>query len=1031
MKKLNKKTSKLKVNKYQFAGQKDPYSLGSNSVGTSASPMVSEEDIAEAELKMGRALTNTEKTQLAIKKAQDANAEAQQANTESAAKSGLGSLAMAAAKDKDAGILGKFFVPKAPIDAGMAAKTAFDTAATAAPTAASAGYAAPITVAAPYATEGASLIGSASLAPDAAATAVDLTSNTASAAGAAGSTASSTAATAASALPELSGLATAGIGLGLNIGGRIIENKADDENPFTYNNKEGRGNVLGSTMKSAGTGVGLGAAIGSFIPGVGNVIGGAVGGLAGGIAGLIKGKKENEQAEKTKEELWEDQARQASAYNSGFIRSRTSGPETGFGYQGSPNMNMQSTNSFYAKLGGVKPLPGGYEVPIGPNGEVKYIGNTHKQGGILESPTTEVENNETKDMVLMKKGGDTQPKEYFFSEYLKLGGKSFAKIHESMVKKGASQKQIQDLAEKQEKVAGRNPKQIAAYGGVRKYQVAGEKETAVPQMAYDINKPLLGKESMTTEEYDAAVTKYGLGVVDPFEATYKANEEYLNANKNTLTLQNAEDNQNNLFDESGDGTATGPLSGKYLSTKYDKDYATIIGYETSKGKKEREAAATVIKEGATETKDKLIGARDPRLLPQFENAKKNPIWAPENYGTWRNKVNTALNDEATATKVAEYIETYAASKEPFAEQVKRRAAGKTGAELIKIIREEATDNQPGIFHEAVRLALENAKPKDEPKKEDVKVEDVKDETPQPPLEPRFTACPPGQYRNENGVCVAIPKGDIKEGINKSLLFGALQMVPAGYAMLNPYKAAAPIATGPAPASVKGAVLPRVNMNQERAAGIQMARGMQTAIQNQNAGPGGIAAMMATNSKLSDQMLQIASQEQRANLQLAAEEARLGQQASQFNVESGLKSDAMRADIAQFNKKLEVGEKQYKREERLGALEAGVRGAAGIYRDQLQYKAQDRLARAVDETGSYDRFDFIEKALKDRKKKSSPYYGMSEYDITQIAAERFPVNVVAEAPKKPKESKEADNKKKGGVKRYVSRLGQLNYNKTKI
>ena len=257
------------------------------------------------------------------------------------------------------------------------------------------------------------------------------------------------------------------------------------------------------------------------------------------------------------------------------------------------------------------------------------------------------------------------------------------------------------------------------------------------------------------------------------------------------------------------------------------------------------------------------------------------------------------------------------------------------------------------------------------------------------------------------------------------------MVPAGYAMLNPYKTAAPIATGPAPASVKGAVLPRVNMNQERAAGIQMARGMQTAIQNQNAGPGGIAAMMATNSKLSDQMLQIASQEQRANLQLAAEEARLGQQASQFNVESGLKSDAMRADIAQFNKKLEVGEKQYKREERLGALEAGVRGAAGIYRDRLQYQAQDRLARAVDETGSYDRFDFIEKALKDRKKKSSPYYGMSEYDITQIAAERFPVNVVAEAPKKAKESKEADNKKKGGVKRYVSRLGQLNYNKTKI
>jgi hypothetical protein len=216
------------------------------------------------------------------------------------------------------------------------------------------------------------------------------------------------------------------------------------------------------------------------------------------------------------------------------------------------------------------------------------------------------------------------------------------------------------------------------------------------------------------------------------------------------------------------------------------------------------------------------------------------------------------------------------------------------------------------------------------------------------------------------------------------------------------------------------------MNQDRAAATQLTQGIKTAIQNQNAGPGGIAAMMATNSKLNDQMLRIADQEQKANLGLAAEEARLGQQASQFNVEAGLRSDAMRADIAQFNKQVEIGEKQYKREETLGALEAGVRGATGIYRDQLQYKAQDRLARAVDETGSYDRFNFVEKALKDRKKKTSPYYGLTEDEILNIAAEKYPVNIVAPQPK-PK----GENKQKGGVKKYVSRLGQLKYNKTKI
>jgi hypothetical protein len=322
-------------------------------------------------------------------------------------------------------------------------------------------------------------------------------------------------------------------------------------------------------------------------------------------------------------------------------------------------------------------------------------------------------------------------------------------------------------------------------------------------------------------------------------------------------------------------------------------------------------------------------------------------------------------------------------------------------------------------------AIQKQTPPKEPEKPAAKTE-TPAAPPAPKLTEKYQACPPGQYRDRNGNCVAMPKGEIGEGMDKGLLFGAAQMIPAGYALLNPYKPAAPIAVGPGPASVKGALLPRVNMNQERASATQLTQGIKTAIQNQNAGPGGIAAMMATNSKLNDQMLQIADQEQKANLGLAAEEARLGQQASQFNVEAGLKSDAMRADIAQFNKQVEIGEKQYKREERLGALEAGVRGATGIYRDQLQYKAQDRLARAVDETGSYDRFNFVEKALKDRKKKTSPYYGLTEDEILNIAAKKYPVNIVAPQPKPIGESKQ-----KGGVKKYVSRLGQLKYNKTKV
>ena len=94
---------------------------------------------------------------------------------------------------------------------------------------------------------------------------------------------------------------------------------------------------------------------------------------------------------------------------------------------------------------------------------------------------------------------------------------------------------------------------------------------------------------------------------------------------------------------------------------------------------------------------------------------------------------------------------------------------------------------------------------------------------------------------------------------------------------------------------------------------------------------------------------------------------------------------------------------------------------------------------MDETGSFDRYEFKKRALKDSKRKSSPYYGMSEYDINQVTAAMYPSGaVITENSKEEKDKGKGkenndttQNKKKGGVKKYVSRLGQLNYNKIKI
>jgi len=122
------------------------------------------------------------------------------------------------------------------------------------------------------------------------------------------------------------------------------------------------------------------------------------------------------------------------------------------------------------KMGGTK-LPGGEMQPIPGSDAVQFNGQSHEQGGIMLDPQTEVEGGETMDQVNMaKKGGK---RDYFFSDHLKKGGKSFADLHKEILANGGDQEEINMLARMQEKAAGRNPKQVAKLGGVMKYEGGG------------------------------------------------------------------------------------------------------------------------------------------------------------------------------------------------------------------------------------------------------------------------------------------------------------------------------------------------------------------------------------------------------------------------------------------------------------------------------------------------------------------------------------------------------------------------------
>ena len=307
-------------------------------------------------------------------------------------------------------------------------------------------------------------------------------------------------------------------GTGLALAGQGIQTLSDDKDAKKYN----AGEITGGLMKGAGKGLGMAGALGAVAPAL------AIPGLGWAAAGIglgaaaIKMKRDKNKAVKEDQMFQKSRQDVLNAQDQLFRQNRTmTGTDQGF------NIGMSQSNSYipgnqtmykkggemikradgsYSQRGlwdnirankgsGKKPTKqmleqekkikaeekkkGGYIKPL-PGGAVEFVGPKHSKGGIMLDAQTEVEGGETMDKVKFAKGGNVG--DYIFSDYLKLGGKSFAKRHKELVKKNASQAEIQNLAKMQEEVARkqgrdengpRGAQYIAKLGGVRKYQTAG------------------------------------------------------------------------------------------------------------------------------------------------------------------------------------------------------------------------------------------------------------------------------------------------------------------------------------------------------------------------------------------------------------------------------------------------------------------------------------------------------------------------------------------------------------------------------
>lgn len=819
-----------------------------------------------------------------------------------------------------------------------------------------------------------------------------------------------------------------------------------------------------------------------------------------------------------------------------------------------------------------KKVPGGQIVPIEGTDAVEFKGKSHENGGVTIDKNTEVEGGETMDQVAMN---DNNKQDYIFSKYLKLGGKSFAQRHKEILKGSGSQADIQQLAAMQEKVAGRNPQQVAAYGGFHKYLEGGastaDAPTACPEgyirtewggcipegyekkdndtrnsiykeygynvfkdgtkeariydkgiakvekeyfgrkrSMWDNNSKQLGTEgeSIYLTKEDRKKEKRGkLNLTYPavtevkptvdtqtviatqngtanapvitdlasLDAAYLANKitlgeynakwkEFENpaaSNASTATTTNnagtppidkEEQDWRNIWIKQGyvfnaAGEREVPAGKKLVvnddgSDQIVDDTPTSVttgtaAYTTPTGITPSGNQQSVAKTdnasnvqggvGATTTDDKLVGSKTSGFLPTFENAKENPLWTKENYPAWKSEVQSAIGDTDRQQKIVDYLSNY---KGDYSAEVQKRIKGKTGQDLLNTIQNLATDNKPGIFHEAVRQALEASKPEPVVPPKVLPKDPEKPKEPEAPLPEKFKECPPGTYRSTDGTCK--PLGDVPQGnrMPSTMLAGLGQLIPVGAALMNPYKIAPGIVGAPA---VKGSLMPRMNLNQERASAIQQNVAYKNAVLGQNAGPAALVAMQSANAKTDQQMMQIAKQEQDTNRQLAAEEGKMGMQASMFNAENQQKTQM-------FNKEFNQKERQYRREDLLGALDTGAARIAGIVKDERSFKATERLANALDETGSYDRFTILEQLNKESKRKNSPYYGTTETERRRMAAamhkELNPEGYVGKSEytklqeenarmKKEKEELEKAGKAKfGGARQYVSRLGEL-------
>ena len=580
------------------------------------------------------------------------------------------------------------------------------------------------------------------------------------------------------------------------------------------------------------------------------------------------------------------------------------------------------------KHGGIK-LDGGIAKPIPGSDAVEFIGKKHEQGGIKLDPYTEVEDKETMDKV--------QGNDYFFSSYLKLGGKSFAARHKQILAAGGKQKDIEELAAIQEKVSGRD-----------KYDLGGERRMYETGGKY---VKFAGGDTVYFQDASGNVVAFNDEV--SYMNHRKANnlpEDFSNITE--WERAGVREDMLESFDAAKQKTLDLKLEGKdylgKLNPKYRQEFQTFDIPDSQRFKKDYalygvddKFIETITRDGQTMLPgpDGELGTDDDEA--GFDVKQGLDLWGDN----WLSGIPDTVLEEAGITNIDQLL-----GKE-----------NKDNVEKLQIAWNNAqTDPNKkikvdGFFGEQTRSIYQQQPITLDP----IKLEQIPTEKEDPVLL---------EVKNNQQTKI----NDAKDTLNKkkgkgvdwlsaaTALGGLAQLLPAymAYKQKPDYMAS--------PDRIPTTHLDRVRFNAEREQNEGDFRGMSKFIETSGAGPAGIAAKMAAWGKKQTQDNAIGNQEARQNAAIQANEAQLNSANAQANIKNKMY-------VNEYN----AAQDTLAKDRKVMAAQNAVQSIAGMVGDVRKYQATNRLATATaGPSGVLDRFDKQE--LYKKRTNQNPFTNTGQY-----------------------------------------------------